>query len=77
VCGSSHASHSPELRPLRPSPLVTTVRRRRVPPRSSSEHQRSLGEHALLPAPLHGRERRRPHRNRPSRAALMAGDPIA
>jgi hypothetical protein len=65
------------LRPPRPSPPVTAVRRRRVPPRPSSEHQRSLGEHALLPAPLHDRERRRPRRNRLSRAAPMAGDPIA
>jgi hypothetical protein len=69
--------HSPELRPPRPSPPVTAVRRRRVPPRPNSEHQWPLGEHALLPAPLHGRERRWPHRNRPSRTAPTAKGGVA
>jgi hypothetical protein len=46
--------------PPRPSPPAIAVRRRRVPYRPNSEHQRALGERALLPAPLHGRERRRP-----------------
>jgi hypothetical protein len=64
--------HSPELRSPRPSSLVAAVRRRRVPPCPNSEHQRPLGEHALIPTPLHGRERCRPRRNRPSRAAPMA-----
>jgi hypothetical protein len=69
--------HSPELRSPRPSSPVTVVRRRRVPPRPNSEHQWPLGEHALIPAPLHGRERRRPSRNWPSRAAPMAKGHIA
>jgi hypothetical protein len=67
ACGPPRALPPPELRPPRPSPPVTTVRCRRVPPRPSSERQRSLGELALLPAPLPDRERRRPRRNRLSR----------
>jgi hypothetical protein len=46
---SSTYLRSPGLRPPRPSPPVTAMRRRRVPPRQNSEHQRPLGEHALLP----------------------------
>jgi hypothetical protein len=76
ACGPPRALHSPELRPPRPSPPVTVVRHRRVPPRPSSERQQSFGEHALLPTPLHGREHQRPHLNRLSRAAPMVGDPI-
>jgi hypothetical protein len=48
--------HSTESPPPRPSPPVTVVRCRRVPPRPNSEHQRALGEHALIRAPLHGLE---------------------
>jgi hypothetical protein len=68
-----HRSHSTP----RPSPPVTSMHRRRVPLRPNSEHPRALGELTLLPAPLQGRERRRPHRNWPSRAAPMAKGHIA
>jgi hypothetical protein len=61
----------------RPSPSATAVRRRQVPLRPNSEHPRALGELTLLPAPLHGLERRRPRRNWPSRAAPMAKGHIA
>jgi hypothetical protein len=77
ACCPTRALHLPESRPPRPSPPVTTVRRLRVPPRPNSEHQRSLGEHALIPAALHGRERCRPRRNWPSRAAPMVKGHIA
>jgi hypothetical protein len=61
----------------RPSPPAITVRRRLVPFRPNSEHQRARGELTLLPAPLHGWEHRRPHRNWLSRAAPMAKGHIA
>jgi hypothetical protein len=62
--------------PRLPPPAIA-VRCRLVPFRPNSEHQRALGELTLLPAPLHGRERRRPRRNWPSRAAPMAKGHIA
>jgi hypothetical protein len=77
ACCPTHVLHSPELWSPRPSSSVAVVRHRRVPPRPNSEHQRPFGEHALIPAPLHGRERRRPRRNWPSRAAPMAKGHIA
>jgi hypothetical protein len=72
ACCPTRALDSPELRSPRPSPPVAAVRRRRVPRLQNSKHQRPLGEHSLIPAPLHARERRRPRRNWPSRAAPMA-----
>jgi hypothetical protein len=42
ACGRPRALHSSELRPPQPSPPVTVVRRRRAPPRPSSELQRPL-----------------------------------
>jgi hypothetical protein len=77
ACCPTRVFHSPESRPPRPSPPGTAVRRRRVSFRPNSEYQRALGEHALLPAPLHGRERRWPRRIWPSRAAPMAMGHIA
>jgi hypothetical protein len=71
-CCPTRVLHSPESWPPRPSPPATAMRRRRVSFRPNSEYQRALGEHALLPAPLHDRERRRPHRIWPGRAAPMA-----
>jgi hypothetical protein len=73
ACCPTRALHSSESRPPRPSPPVTTMRRRRLSFRPNSEHRRALGEHALLPTPLHGRERcrhrriwpRRPHGHGP------------
>jgi hypothetical protein len=61
----------------RPSPPAIVVHRRQVPFRPNSERPWALGELTLLPAPLHGRERHRPHRNWPSRAAPMAKGHIA
>jgi hypothetical protein len=77
TCCPTRVLHSPELRPPRPSPSVAVVCRRTVPPHPNSEHQRHLGEHALIRAPLHDREHRRPRQNWPSRAAPMAKGHIA
>jgi hypothetical protein len=48
ACGPLRA---PESRPPRPSPPVTAVRRRRVPPRPSSERQRPLVSMHSSPRP--------------------------
>jgi hypothetical protein len=62
---------------LRPSLPAITVCYRRVPFRPNSERPRALGELTLLPAPLHGRERRQPRRNWPSHTAPMEKGHIA
>jgi hypothetical protein len=53
----------------RPSPPAIAVRRRQVPFRPNSEHQRALGELTLLPTPFPGRSPRRSCRISASRAA--------
>jgi hypothetical protein len=58
----------------RPSPPAIVVRRRRVPFRPNSEHQRALGEHVVDPDPSPDRERRWiPESPLP----LVSRDPIA
>jgi hypothetical protein len=53
----------------RPSPPATAVRHHRVPLHPNFQHPRALGELTLLPVPLHGQERHRPHRILAARAA--------
>jgi hypothetical protein len=68
--------HRSRSTPRRSLPAIA-VRHHLVPFRPNSECSRALCELTLLPAPLHVRERRRPRRNWPSRAAPMAKVHIA